>query len=122
MWASVVRATFASLLFDFGLAMKLEKGEKINRLEVTRRYMAPEVKDERHYSFPADVYSFAILKREVCSLKQAYREFKTAQGLKCAVVTLKIHPQMHVIASPIARGILQKSWDWLHCGQAAVRS
>ena len=51
-------------IFDFGLAIEVPKGKMIEGTTGTLRYMAPEMKSNR-YSFPVDVYSFAIMLWEI---------------------------------------------------------
>jgi len=60
-------------LFDFGLAMKLDQEDDLinhggGRVG-TPLYMAPEVLLRKSYGLKADVYSFALVLWQLCSLK-----------------------------------------------------
>ncbi len=58
-------------MFDFGLALKVPEGELIKGQAGTIRYMAPEMRTKKEftrgkpYTFPVDVYSFAIMLWEI---------------------------------------------------------
>ncbi|KAL3811918.1 hypothetical protein ACHAXA_002535 [Cyclostephanos tholiformis] len=80
-------------LFDFGFAVhmvaphssstcieKLDDDIDSRRLYDkcgTLRYMAPEVRLETGYSFPADIYSFGILLWQICTPKKPFHEVKS---------------------------------------------
>ena len=64
-------------LFDFGLSKELPPdNDEEETFYLTRvgapRYMAPEIVASQPYNKKADVYSFAILLWEICSLKEAF--------------------------------------------------
>ena len=64
-------------LFDFGLSKQLPlDNDEDETFRMTRvgapRYMAPEIVMDEPYNRAADVYSFAILLWEICSLSEAY--------------------------------------------------
>jgi len=68
-------------LFDFGLARELNSNEKLaNDLyhlsgrTGSLRYMAPEVAKEKPYNTSVDVYSFAILLWQICSLEIPFED------------------------------------------------
>ncbi len=58
-------------MFDFGLALEVPEGELIKGQAGTVRYMAPEMRSKKDfprgkpYTFPVDVYSFAIMLWEI---------------------------------------------------------
>ena len=54
-------------LCDFGLA-KFHNDESHTRMVGTMKYMAPEVKDEKHYNTKSDVYSLAIIGYELLEI------------------------------------------------------
>jgi serine/threonine protein kinase len=93
-------------LLDFGLAVALERtaAETAETYELTggagtRRYMAPEVWRSEPYGTAADVYGFALVAYEICSLygkpyaaydpKDMYR--KVIEGGKRPKLTLDWH-------------------------------
>ena len=50
-----------ALISDFGLAIELPKGENyLSGYAGSPKYMAPEIKSGRAYTFSADIYSFVI--------------------------------------------------------------
>lgn len=81
-------------LFDFGLAKEL-RPENRNRIHGTyqltgktgsRRYMAPEVANERPYNKSVDVYSFGILLWEICSMEKPFFGYSQFRHQKDVVV------------------------------------
>jgi serine/threonine protein kinase len=69
-------ATGKVCLFDFGNARHLKDCEH-DLISGLPNYMAPEVMRAEGYSFASDVYSFAMVLYEVCSLRKlTAREFK----------------------------------------------
>jgi hypothetical protein len=54
-------------LADFGTSVLLEEGETLSDQVGTIGYIAPELYGDRGYSFPADVFSFAVVAWEVFS-------------------------------------------------------
>ena len=47
----------------------------------SRRYMAPEVAKGERYNLTSDVYSFAILLLQMCTLQKPYEEYTHEQHL-----------------------------------------
>jgi len=73
-------------LFDFGLAREINSERKLEddmyKLSGntgTRRYMAPEVAMMEPYNELCDVFSFAIILGEMCSLKKAFEGMSELQ-------------------------------------------
>eukprot|EP00526_Cylindrotheca_closterium_P001094 CAMPEP_0113631322 /NCGR_PEP_ID=MMETSP0017_2-20120614/16276_1 /TAXON_ID=2856 /ORGANISM="Cylindrotheca closterium" /LENGTH=375 /DNA_ID=CAMNT_0000541825 /DNA_START=36 /DNA_END=1163 /DNA_ORIENTATION=+ /assembly_acc=CAM_ASM_000147 len=56
-------------LFNFGSARYLEDGDH-GAVNGTPNYLAPEVMRAGEYSFASDVYSFAMVLYEICSLRK----------------------------------------------------
>ncbi|CAJ1945105.1 unnamed protein product [Cylindrotheca closterium] len=56
-------------LFDFGSARYLEDGDDA-AINGSPNYMAPEVMRAGGYSFASDVYSFAMIMYEICTLRK----------------------------------------------------
>eukprot|EP00553_Chaetoceros_curvisetus_P007614 CAMPEP_0204631744 /NCGR_PEP_ID=MMETSP0717-20131115/23405_1 /ASSEMBLY_ACC=CAM_ASM_000666 /TAXON_ID=230516 /ORGANISM="Chaetoceros curvisetus" /LENGTH=457 /DNA_ID=CAMNT_0051649391 /DNA_START=26 /DNA_END=1399 /DNA_ORIENTATION=+ len=79
-------------LFDFGLAKELKpyKRHEDGTYQLTantgsRRYMAPEVALRKRYNLAVDVYSFAILLWEICSLSKPFSGFTEMQHMNLVV-------------------------------------
>lgn len=80
-------------IFDFGLAKELNQNDAINDGSVFRltgntgslRYMAPEVAQSHPYNLSADVYSFAILLWEICTLEKPFEEMDISMHSKLVV-------------------------------------
>lgn len=73
-------------LFDFGLAKRLQEGDKMESGAYmltgntgSLRYMAPEVARNEPYNLRVDAYSFSILFWQICSLQTPYAGFSTKQ-------------------------------------------
>merc|ERR1712183_1116963 len=69
-------------LFDFGLAKELDPKTKLDGAVYnlsgntgSLRYMAPEVAKEQPYNTSVDVYSFAILLWQICTLETPFNDF-----------------------------------------------
>ena len=92
-------------LFDFGLARELDELVASTRLyplsaSGTRRYMAPEIFNPPfHYSYPADVYSFAMVVYELLALQKPFADF-TSQSHDELVCRLGGRPKLKDIAWP----------------------
>lgn len=101
-------------LFDFGLARRYIAGEDQRRLTGgcgTARYTAPEVSNHEDYALPADVYSYAILLWEICTLERPFHRYSSLQKLKQKVVDRHRRPSLGKIASPTIRNLLKACWD-----------
>jgi serine/threonine protein kinase len=74
-------------VFDFGLAKKLDGGgiEQCGENYLltgntgSLRYMAPEVAQDKPYNTAVDVYSFAVLFWQICSLTTPYSGYSQAK-------------------------------------------
>lgn len=106
-------------LFDFGLAKELKayKRHDDGTYQLTantgsRRYMAPEVALRKRYNLAVDVYSFAILLWELCSLEKPFSGFTEMQHMNL-VVTKGYRPKLDSVKSwPVGmKEILTKCWD-----------
>jgi serine/threonine protein kinase len=97
-------------LFDFGLSRIIPRPsvtcssatlsvEEFTMSRVgTKFYMAPEVKNKKRYSLPADVYSFGVLFWEILSLSSP-RDFyyETKRLRKCDGALIENLPQGHSV-------------------------
>ena len=101
-------------LFDFGLARSMEpetQERRMTGMTGTFRYMAPEVVQSKDYSYPADVYSFAILLWEVCSLSKPFPEITSLKKLKKRVVLGHCRPSFNKICSSGVKELLKSCWQ-----------
>jgi len=104
-------------LFDFGLARRIEGGASNNeekRLTVcvgSLRYMSPEVYKGMHYSYPTDVYSFAILLWEIVTLGKPYDKARSTDQLVGIAFTSKERPPLKNVTIASIRKLLQACWD-----------
>lgn len=105
-------------LFDFGLAKELKayKRHDDGTYQLTantgsRRYMAPEVALRKRYNLAVDVYSYAILLWELCSLEKPFSGFTEMQHMNL-VVTKGYRPRMEAVKSWPAgmKSLLTSCW------------
>jgi len=103
-------------IFDFGLARKYNGATECPRMSGfagTLRYMAPEIFSDHEYGFPADVYSFAMVLWEICTLQKVYPQNSVSAQLERLVVThSKLRPPLRKVVSRQLRMILEESWHW----------
>ena len=133
-------------LLDFGLAQKLggeiEEEDSNNRRSSRRRsrhkddneslyvpggqkvvgtvrYMAPEVARLEPYTFSADVYSFALVVWELCTLQRPYHKIKSKRRLRQKVMMIqssarssrpRLPCSLSHIASPELQILLSDCW------------
>lgn len=103
-------------LFDFGLARSVPKADRSNTLRLsgnagTARYMSPEVMTSSDYSLPADVYSFAILLWEICTLERPYGNYSSLEQFSNNTCKSHERPSEGKIACPQLRSLLRSCWD-----------
>lgn len=126
-------------IFDFGLAREMaDEDRKLTGYTGSARYMAPEGKIHTstpphtlgvnvtltfscflvpivarcdNYGLPADVYSFAILLWELCSLQKAFSGMTKEEHLE-SVVGAKVRPKLSAIeGSSSLKKLIQSCWD-----------
>lgn len=101
-------------ILDFGLARPYGAGEKRLTGKVgTTRFMAPEVATSQDYSFAADVYSFALLLWQICTLEVPYKKLTTVAEWFEHVVHSEKRPKCKpsCIPSPLLGDLIQKAWS-----------
>lgn len=99
-------------IFDFGLARQVPKEHpRIVGSCGTLRYMSPEVYDGREYGFPADVYSFALVMWEVCSLQKLFPLVRNAKQMEQLVFQAKTRPSLGTVLSKKAKGLITSGWQ-----------
>lgn len=101
------------ILFDFGLARFLGPGaeqRKMTGMTGTLRYMAPEVVQSKDYGFPADIYSFAILLWEICSLRKPFSEVISFKMFQSRVVDGQCRPPLNKIGPSGIKKLLKSCW------------
>jgi serine/threonine protein kinase len=99
-------------IFDFGLSRIIPKGpddRRLTGLTGTARYMAPEVARSDNYAFSADIYSFAIVLWEICTLQTAFVEAKCPSSLFSRVHG-GVRPAIRKIGSKRLKDLLQACW------------
>lgn len=109
-------------IFDFGLARDMDPhngsvtyrgGRCLTGMVGTPRYMAPENALCQPYGLPSDVYSFAVLLWEICTLKVAY-EGVTVEEVVDKVVRGNQRPSLRRTGGSISsqmKELLQMSWQ-----------
>lgn len=99
-------------LFDFGLAVEIvEHRRRMSRAVGTFRYMSPENSGSDDYSFPADVYSFAILLWEVMTLEKPF-EGMTSKVFFHRVFKLGLRPKLDKrVGSKALQSFIRRCWD-----------
>ena len=96
-------------LFDFGLARHIsiiQDGDVAGSI----CYMAPEVLLKEDYSFPCDVYSFAILLWEVCTLNIPLADFADIEEVEKKVAKGGWRPSIAWLPSKTIRALLKDCW------------
>jgi len=103
-------------IFDFGLAKELQPHDQVAtdmyRLSCagSLRYMAPEVVLHQPYNLNVDVYSFAILLWEMCSLNSSFAGFSVERHNQ-VVVKGGMRPKIPRGWSPRIKSLLERSWS-----------
>lgn len=106
-------------LFDFGLAKELKPYKRhddgtyhLTANTGSRRYMAPEVALRKSYNLSVDVFSFAILLWEICTLEKPFDGFTEAQHMNL-VVQRGYRPKLeHLKLWPVGiKTILSECWE-----------
>jgi serine/threonine-protein kinase CTR1 len=72
--------------------------------------MAPEVARSDDYAFSADIYSFAIVLWEICTLRKPFAEIATPASFVSRVVHGDVRPAIRKIGSKRLKELLQASW------------
>jgi serine/threonine protein kinase len=96
-------------LFDFGLARVLSLVEERD-VAGSICYMAPEIMLEQGTFLVSDVYSFAIVCWELCTLQIPLARFTNIQQVRQQVSQGNWRPPLSGIPSKTLRQLIQKSW------------
>lgn len=110
-------ATGCLKVFDFGLAKRLSTMEMdvdgnylLTGNTGSLRYMAPEVAQDKPYNTKVDVYSFAILFWQICSLTTPYSGY--SQAKHNLDVVFKGHRPKCVPSWPSAwKRLMERGWS-----------
>lgn len=97
-------------IFDFGFARDINTLDKKDQAG-TIRYMAPECIMYKGTTLASDVYSFAVLLWQICTLKVPYSLYKSELAFTIKVVGDGIRPSRKFIYSKTLRGLLSHCWD-----------
>jgi serine/threonine protein kinase len=100
-------------LFDFDLARTIGKDDegKLTMCVGTSRYMSPECWTSTGYSFASDVYSFAVVLWELCTLEKPFSRARNSLQLAKQVVLWRQRPSLRRIASPGIGCLLKTCWE-----------
>lgn len=106
-------------ILDFGLAREIKRDIKGNVLDLremtgaagTPRYMSPEMARRTKCDFSSDVYSFALLVWEICTLEKPFEEIKSRACLKQKVVHERHRPSLKKIVIKGLRPLLEQAWQ-----------
>jgi serine/threonine protein kinase len=101
-------------LFDFDLARKYDRRHDEGTLTMcvgTQRYMSPECLTSANYSFESDVYSFAVVLWELCTLEKPFSRARNSLQLAKQVILWRQRPSLWPIASPDIRCLLKMCWE-----------
>jgi serine/threonine protein kinase len=101
-------------LFDFDLARMFDRRHDKGTLTMcvgTQRYMSPECLTSADYSFESDVYSFAVVLWELCTLEKPFSRARNSLQLAKQVILWRQRPTLGPIASPDIRCLLKTCWE-----------
>jgi len=104
-------------LFDFGLAKELNPNDKLDS-DVYKlsgntgslRYMAPEVAKEEPYNTSVDVYSFAVLFWQICSLETPFHDHNIQMHSE-KVIYGGHRPTIHPSWSENLSSLMSRGWS-----------
>lgn len=97
-------------LFDFGLARHIsvvEQGDVAGSI----CYMAPEIMLEEGTFFASDVYSFAIVLWEICTLQIPLEDFEDMEEVQRRVAQGNWRPNTSRIPSKTLRNLIKSCWN-----------
>lgn len=96
-------------LIDFGMSRHIDEC-KPEEVVGTPRYMAPEVMECKGTSFASDVYSFGVVLYEIASLKIAFSEQKTLEGVEQHVLKNNSRPSLDSIPCKMMQSLIEECW------------
>lgn len=108
-------------LFDFGLARVLNGREddddddeehRWTGLTGTLRYMAPEVLGCQKYGTTVDVYSYALVLHEICTLYKPFPGLTRLTRAKRLILSQKVRPPISCIKDKSVKELIETSWHW----------
>jgi len=104
-------------IFDFGLARRLDEDDSNEEKRLTfcvgnLRTMSPEMyMGTVSYSFPVDVYSFAMLLWQIITLNKPFAKVRSADQLVDIAITNRQRPSLKDVHSKDIRDLLTACWD-----------
>jgi serine/threonine protein kinase len=84
--------------------------------------MAPEMFKCEGYNFSYDVYSFAILLWEICTLKKPFEKYREFKDLERKVVDEGKRPSLKSFSSYALKDLLTRCWDPDHSQRPTFES
>jgi len=102
-------------IFDFGLAISIPKASSNNTIKGmagTMRYMAPEMRKREQYSYPVDVYSFAILLWQIVTTRVPFEKEIPASSMFAPDENFDYdnRPNLKYVESNELKELLDLSW------------
>jgi len=98
-------------LFDFGFAVHNPNDDLLHEMAGTLRYMCPEMRNSQPYSFPADVYSFAILLWQIVTSRLPLeKEIPEMESIAPEMVPKDKRPNLKFVESKELSELMDYSW------------
>jgi len=102
-------------IFDFGLAIRVPKDSGENAIKGkigTLRYMAPEMRKGERYSYPVDVYSYAILLWQIITTRVPFEKEIPALSMFAPDENFDYEnrPNLKYVESNELKELLNSSW------------
>eukprot|EP01125_Pyxidicula_operculata_P003084 TRINITY_DN132_c1_g2_i1.p1 TRINITY_DN132_c1_g2~~TRINITY_DN132_c1_g2_i1.p1 ORF type:complete len:831 (-),score=177.50 TRINITY_DN132_c1_g2_i1:2010-4502(-) len=95
---------------DFGLSKGIEDYTYTMTSCGTPAYIAPEVIRKQHYSYKADVYSFAICLLEMCSRQKPWGDMPLLRVI-LSVGSQGLRPEIPETVHPKLANVITRCWD-----------
>ena len=99
-------------IFDFGLAVRIPtSGKGVKGKVGTLRYMAPETRRGKRYSYPVDVYAYAILLWQIITARVPFEEdIPMSTIVSTKDMSYDKRPDLKYIESKKLSELLKSSW------------
>ena len=101
-------------IFDFGLAVRIPTSsgkDTVKGTVGTLRYMAPEIRRGQRYSYPVDVYAYAILLWQIITARVPFKDDIPMSGIMPTEnISNDKRPDLKYVESEELRELLESSW------------